>query len=186
MFAVLLGVHLLLVLSAKKYIIDLKEVDHFHFALVLGAGLEKDNNPTDILMDRVQAAVFLYQNHKVDYLIMSGAARRGKDETAAMAAAAVACGVPQSAILQDQLGYSTFESCRNFLRNQSPADVIIVSQAFHLPRAILLQRWLGIPAFGYAARVYHFSPYKTAYWTLREAFALPFNLMKYLIYLFNK
>jgi SanA protein len=184
--AILAGYYLVLLIQSKRYILNIQDIDHFKYALVLGAGLEKDNRPSDILMDRVLAAVQLYQNHKVDYLIMSGAARKGKDETTAMTATAMAHGVPPSAILQDNQGFSTFESCRNVLRDRAPANLLIVSQAFHLPRAITLQRWLGIPTYGYAARIYHFSIYKIAIWALREACAMPFNLLKYLIYLLNK
>ena len=184
--AILAGYYLVLLIQSKRYILNIQDIDHFKYALVLGAGLEKDNRPSDILMDRVLAAVQLYQNHKVDYLIMSGAARKGKDETTAMTATAMAHGVPPSSILKDNQGFSTFESCRNVLRDQAPAELLIVSQAFHLPRAITLQRWLGIPAYGYAAGIYHFSSYKIAFWALREACAMPFNLLKYWIYLLNK
>jgi SanA protein len=174
--------YLFLFLKNKKYILNADQIDHFKYALVLGAGLEKDCRPSDILMDRIATAVQLYRSQKVDFLIMSGAAKRNKDEVKAMTAAARAQGIPDSAILQDGDGYSTFESCLHVIREYSPIRLLIVTQRFHLTRAITMQRWLGVEAFGCPARIYHFTFYKTAYWYLREIAAMPYNILKFLLY----
>jgi len=178
--------YLVIYFHNKKHIVNIHQLSHVHYALVLGAGLKKNGRPSDILMDRVLSAIELFQAGKVDYLIMSGAAREGKDETAAMAAAALDRGIPREAILLDRHGISTFESCLNYLQEYAPEKLVIVTQAFHLPRAIQLQRLLGIEACGYAAHIYRFSFYKVAYWYLREVLAMPFNLLKFVNYLFRK
>ncbi len=184
-FAILLCFYVAIFFHTKKYIIDPQQVFHAEYALVLGAGLEKDGQPSDILMDRILAAAQLFQSQKVNYLIMSGAAGHGKDETQAMAAAALAYGIPQNAIRLDGQGFSTFKSCLNTQRAYSPKNLVVVTQLFHLPRSIILARLLGIKTCGYAASNFHFSFYKTAYWYLREIIAVPFNFLKYLNYLFK-
>jgi SanA protein len=185
-FTILLCFYMAIFFHTRKYILDPQQTFHTEYALVLGAGLEKDGQPSDILMDRILAAAQLYQSQKVEYLVMSGAARHGKDETQAMAAAALVHGIPQNAILLDGQGFSTFESCLNVLRAYSPKNLVVVTQLFHLPRSIILPRLLGIETFGYTACNFHFSIYKTVYWYLREIIAVPFNLLKYLNYLFKR
>jgi SanA protein len=131
-------------------------------------------------MDRVSTAVELFRSAQVEQLIMSGARREGYDEPGAMQAAAIAQGVPESAVLLDPLGISTLDSCLNFKENFG-GEVVIVTQDFHLPRAIFLARKLGLPASGVAAHIYRFSWYKQAYWRAREILAMPYNIVKYFL-----
>lgn len=159
------------------------QIENFEYALVLGAGLEKNGQPSDILMDRIVSAMDIFNTHKVKILIMSGSQRRDYDEAGAMQKAAVSHGIPGAAILVDRSGNSTFQSCL-FVRNElNPSKVVIITQAFHLPRSILLQRLLGVEAYGISANNFSFSVLKKAFWYSREFFALPYNLLKYLIYL---
>lgn len=170
-------------LITRRFIYTKQPSDHFRYCLVLGAGLEKDGKPSDILMDRISTAVNLYENKRIDYLIMSGSRRRGYDEPNAMKVTALASGIPESAILIDPGGVSTLNSCFNVRENYAPDYLLIVTQQFHLPRAILLQRALGVNASGIAARLYKFSWYKKAFWYLREMLSLPYNMFKLLFYL---
>jgi SanA protein len=179
------GIFLLVWLLTKSSILPMEKALHYHYCLVLGAGLEKDGQPSDILKDRVATAQKLYKNKKVDRLIMSGTCRRAYDEPAAMQTTAVAQGIPQADILLDPAGISTLDSCINFLRDHKDETPLIVTQRFHLPRAILLARMLRVDAYGVAACIYRFSWYKRAYWYLRELFALPYNFFKLLLYLFK-
>lgn len=169
---------------SKQYILNGSSDFHFRYALVLGAGLENSSEPSDILLDRVMTAIQLYKTGKIDFLIMSGAAKKEKNEVAVMASVAEANGVPSAAIILDGCGFSTFESCRNFKSYYAPASVLLISQLFHLPRAISIQRLVGdVQAYGYAARIFHFSFLKTSYWYLREVIAIPYNFIKYLLFL---
>lgn len=186
-----IGLFLLLVLfyffiwlRTRRYILSLEEVQATKYALVLGAGLEKNGEPSDILKDRVLKAARLYKANKAQYLIMSGSVMKGKDEPGAMQTMALSLGVPQSAILLDRNGISTFHSCTNLKSQFNPANVTIITQYFHLPRSLFFQRLLGIQAFGLPADIYKFAIYKKAYWLLREFFALPYNIGKYLIHFF--
>jgi SanA protein len=181
----LVGAFIFIFLYSKRFIFKTDQYFKFKYALVLGAGLEKDGKPSDILLDRIQTAVEVYKKNKVEYLILSGSTRKGYNEPEAMRAAVIALGIPQSGIQIDPTGISTFHSCLHILRDYSPESILIITQQFHLPRAILLQRWLGVAAFGIAAKNFSFSVYKKCWWYLREVFALPFNLLKLAIYLFK-
>jgi vancomycin permeability regulator SanA len=182
LFLLLVMLYTVIWLQSRHYIRSLDEVEPAEYVLVLGAGLEINGAPTDILKDRVEKSVILYKANIVKSLIMSGSNFRGKDEPGAMQSMAIALGVPQSAILVDRQGISTIHSCINLKNRFDPENVIIVTQYFHLPRAIFLQRMLGIQAIGIPADIYKFSLYKKGYWLFREFFALPYNLIKYIIY----
>jgi len=175
-------VYLLVYLNTKQFVLNKNRLKQYKYCLVLGAGLEKDGKPSDILMDRVSTAVCLFNNKQVDLLIMSGTRRRGYDEPGAMQAAAIAQGVPDSAILLDPQGISTLNSCVNYRQKFSRESLVIITQPFHLPRSILLARKLGLNAYGIAAGIYHFSWYKRAFWYIREFFALPYNFIKLALY----
>ena len=173
-------------IAASNRILPMDELPDFTFAIVLGAGLEKDGNPTDILSDRVVSAVSLIKSGKVKKMILSGSKRmHDYDETAAMQNLAVQTGVRQNQIEIDNEGNSTFESMTNFKHNFPGNKVVIVTQNFHLPRAIWIARSLGVNAFGFAAQIYHFSWVKILYWGVREFFALPFNVLKLLKYSYS-
>jgi SanA protein len=179
---ILITIYVFIYLNARQYILRGKITGHYSNCLVLGAGLEKDSLPTDILTDRVCAAAKLYKNGQVDQLIMSGARRDAYDEPGAMRTAALALGLPKSAILLDFEGISTLDSCLNF-KDTYGSELVIVTQAFHLPRAVFLARKLGLPAYGIAAHIYRFSWDKQAYWQTREILAMPYNLVKLFVYL---
>lgn len=122
-------------------------------ALVLGSPVRRGLTP--ILADRVATAARLFHQGQVARLVLTGStsAETG-DEVAAMACAALAAGVPAAALDRDPLGRHTFESIEN--ARARPGPLVVVTQRFHLPRALYLCERLGIDAVGVAAdlRVY--------------------------------
>jgi len=170
---------------ANHYLLKPDRIDFFDYALVLGAGLEKDGKPSDILLDRILTAVNLYKKRKVGLLVMSGSVKAGYDEVQAMKATAIKMGVPPCAIRLDRRGISTFHSCINLVKVFAPQTVLIVSQKFHLPRAIFLQRLLGVKAFGIPADNIRFSFLKIILWSMREFFSIPYNAFKILLFFMN-
>jgi vancomycin permeability regulator SanA len=136
-------------------------------AIVFGAGLRRDGMPTTVLADRVKTAVELHQQDLVSMIIMSGTRNEdGYDEPASMKALAVALGVPESAILEDRGGTRTIETCRRAHLEFGLDSATLVSQRYHLPRALAMCESLDISAVGIAAdrRTYR----SNSYWTLRE------------------
>lgn len=121
-------------------------------AIILGAALKPDGSLSDVLSDRVKTGVELYKSRSVPYLIMSGDdGKNHRDEVTAMAKAAQAAGVPAKAIIIDGKGYRTYESCKNAIQTYHLTKAIVVTQRFHLPRALFLCNELGIETYGFAA-----------------------------------
>ena len=137
-------------------------------AIVFGAGLRRDGTPTTVLSDRVETAAELFHAGKVERLLMTGSVRAGYDEPAAMAARAEELGVPRHAIVLDPGGVRTFESCLRASEILGVRSALLVSQRFHLPRALALCAAQGIEATGVAADRSRYSPRARSFWELRE------------------
>lgn len=121
-------------------------------ALVLGARVYPDGRLSPMLDDRVRAGVELYKAGRVDKLLMSGDnSERHYDEVTAMRRRAIELGVPSDDVVRDFAGFRTFDSLIRARELWGLRELIIVSQEFHLPRALFLARGLGIDADGYIA-----------------------------------
>jgi SanA protein len=148
-------------------------------AIVFGAGLYRDGTPMPVLADRVATAVDLYKAGKVSKLLLTGDNRFPEyNEPEAMRRYAVSLGVPDADLVSDYAGRRTYDSCyrARFIFNVKKA--ILVSQEFHLPRAVYLCDQLGIEAVGVAAdrRVYQTS--SLIQWNLREWAACFFAILE--------
>ncbi len=139
-------------LSTRGDIRSVKTAPSLPVAMVLGAGLRFDGKPSDVLQARVNTAVSLYKAGKVRVLLMSGDNSLAEyDEVSAMKKAAVALGVPSEHVLLDFAGFRTLDSCVRLRKVFGQTEAVIVSQGFHLPRAIHLCRWAGVAATGVEA-----------------------------------
>jgi vancomycin permeability regulator SanA len=117
-------------------------------AVVFGAGLVA-GKPSPALADRVHGAVRLYQQGRVSHLLMTGDnSVVTYDEVTAMKDQAVAEGVPGSAITRDYAGFSTYDSCYRARDVFGIRAAVLVTQDYHLPRALYSCRELGIDAVG--------------------------------------
>jgi vancomycin permeability regulator SanA len=118
-------------------------------AIVLGAGLDGAGRPSPFLAERIAVAAQLYRLGRVRALLMSGDhSRTGYDEVGAMAAAAEHLGVPASAIVQDHAGFDTYSSCYRARSVWGISRAVVVTQPFHLARAVWLCNQLGVDAEG--------------------------------------
>ncbi len=175
--------YIFLVGFTKSKIYSIEKIPFNQFTLVLGAGLEKNGLPTEILSDRVETAIKLIENNKTDFLILSGSTKSiNYNEPESMKALAKSLGVEDSKLLMDFEGISTFNSVLNLVNYVNIKQITIVTQNFHLPRAIWLAEQLGFMAYGISANLYKFSGFKISSWYLREIIALPFNLLKVIKY----
>jgi SanA protein len=175
--------YIFLINFSKSKIYSIEKIPFNQFTLVLGAGLEKNGLPTEILSDRVETAIKLLDNNKTDLLILSGSANSfNYNEPESMKAFAKSLGVEDSKLIMDFEGISTFNSVLNLVNYVNIKQIIIVTQNFHLPRAIWLAEQLGFIAYGISANLYKFSGFKIACWYLREIIASPFNLLKVIKY----
>jgi SanA protein len=141
-------------------------------AIVFGAGLRRDGSPTAVLRDRVETAAALYFGGKVEKLLMSGDNRFVTyNEPEAMRQYALALGVPQADIVLDFAGRRTYDTCYRARAIFGVDRAILVTQGFHLPRALFLCNALGIQATGVEANNHYFLKRSRLYWNARELFA---------------
>lgn len=141
-------------------------------ALVLGAGLNRDGTPGVVLQDRVETAAELYFSGKVEKILMSGDNSTDYyDEPGAMQDYALSLGVPQEDIALDFAGRRTYDSCYRAKAIFGIDQLIVVTQAFHLPRAIFLCNTLGIEAEGVPADDANYRRSSYTFWWVREVLA---------------
>jgi vancomycin permeability regulator SanA len=144
-------------------------------AIVFGAGLRRDGTPTLVLADRVAAAARLYHEGRVQSLFLSGSARgQAYDEAEAMRRLAVELGVDPQDILVDKQGTRTLETCLRARQAFGIRSALLVTQRFHLPRALVLCEAMGIEADGVQADLSRYSTRSRWLWELRE---LPASLV---------
>lgn len=141
-------------------------------AIVFGAGLRRDGSPTAILRDRVATAAELYLSGQVTHLLMSGDGQSlGYNEPDAMRQYAILLGVPDQAISVDYAGQRTYDSCYRAKAVFGLTDVLLVTQRFHLPRALFLCNGLGLDALGVEANNHRYWSGSMFLWNIREQLA---------------
>ena len=162
----------ILLLYSKPRIFSAAAVPPRRVAIVFGAGLWRDGTPTPVLRDRVQTAANLYFDGKVEKLLMSGDNTTVEyNEPEAMRQYALGLGVPDEDIVLDYAGRRTYDTCyraRDIFRVDS---VILVTQDFHLPRALYLCNMLGVEAVGVPADIQYYRKISRALWHFRETLA---------------
>ncbi|HYH36228.1 MAG TPA: ElyC/SanA/YdcF family protein [Candidatus Saccharimonadales bacterium] len=128
------------------------QVPHRHVAIVFGAGLYDHGKPTSYLRARVETAVQLYKAKRVDKLLMTGDnTRKTYNEPKAMRDLALQLGVPGKDIVLDYGGRDTYDSCHRAHAIFKVSSGTVITQGYHLPRALMTCRDLGINAIGVAA-----------------------------------
>lgn len=148
------------------------EVPQARVALVLGAGLNRDGSPGLILRDRVETAIDLYNSGKVEKILMSGDnVSNNYDEPGAMQSFAIEMGVPAEDIILDYAGRRTYDSCYRAKVIFGLDKVIVVTQAYHLPRALFLCNAFDIEADGMPADDSHYRRSFYTFWWFREILA---------------
>ena len=120
--------------------------------LVLGAGIRTDGSPSPMLQDRLNTGIELYQNGAAPKLLMSGDHGRKKyNEVQTMKDIALDQGVPSEDVFMDHAGFSTYDSLYRARDVFQARKVIIVTQKYHLYRALYIARSLGLDTWGVSA-----------------------------------
>jgi len=138
-------------------------------AIVFGAALKnKGHDPSPFLLIRVKAAVALYETERVEQLLMTGdGGRSDHDEPAVMRREAIKLGVPADKIIMDKFGFDTFDSCYRARYVRGITSAIVVTQGYHLPRAVYSCQQQGIDTIGLDAPTI-ISRQNMAWYLLRE------------------
>jgi SanA protein len=163
---------LYVIFSTSSQVFALKDVPKTRVAVVFGAGLQRDGTPSPVLRDRVATAADLYFAGKVEKILMSGDNRFvDYNEPGAMFTYAVDLGVPAEDIVLDYAGRRTYDTCYRAKHIFQVETATLVTQGFHLPRAIYVCNSLGLPAVGVSADARPYRSFSRLYWGLRETVA---------------
>ena len=140
-------------------------------AIVFGARVWGDGEVSPVLYDRVLTAVELYRAGRVKKILMSGDnSTENYDEPTAMKKTAVGLGVPADNIVLDFAGRRTYDTCYRAKNIFGIEKAILVTQQFHLPRAIYLCSNLGVDSIGITANRREYEG--SGNWTFREFFSV--------------
>ncbi len=143
--------------STKNNIItseDASELEDIDCILVLGCLVRSDGTPSDMLADRLQTGIELYFSGNGTKLLMSGDHGQAEyDEVNAMKNFALSLGVPSDDIFMDHAGFSTYESIYRAKEIFGADKIVVITQGYHLNRALYIAERLGIEAFGVSADI---------------------------------
>jgi SanA protein len=123
-------------------------------AIVLGAKVYATGTPAPMLTDRLDTGIALYKLGKVDKILLSGDhGQKTYDEVNAMLDYVVARGVPDEDVFTDHAGFSTYDTMYRARDVFEVKDALVVTQGFHLARAVYTARALGLEATGVVADI---------------------------------
>lgn len=160
---------------AEKKTFTVQAVASSRVAIVFGAGLQYDGSPSPILRDRVETAAQLYFSGKVEKLLMSGDNRFvDYNEPGAMRAYAVSLGVPEEDIVLDYAGRRTYDTCYRARAIFGLEEAILVTQKYHMPRALFTCNGIGLKSVGVESEVRKYGVVSRLIWNTRE---LPASLV---------
>lgn len=173
--AILLGLAILILprlitaLYAIPRMYNIKNAPTTPVAIVFGAGLWRDGTPTTVLRDRIATASELFFSGKVQKILMSGDnSYLDYNEPGAMRDYALSLGLPETAIVLDYAGRRTYDTCYRARAIFGIQNAILVTQSFHMPRALYTCYALGLTAIGVPSDRREYRLGSLLFWNLRE------------------
>ena len=160
--------NLVMTRSARSHIVaGPQDAPAAKVAIVLGARVYDNGNPSPMLADRLATGVELYKLGKVDKLLLSGDhGTTTYDEVNVMLQYCLDRGVPEEDVFTDHAGFDTYDTMYRARDVFKVTDALVVTQQFHLPRAVYIARTLGLDATGVVADI---QPYYSEWrFALRE------------------
>ncbi len=146
------GINQYVKISAAPYIINDTETVDADCILVLGCRVHENNRPSNMLSDRLRKGVELYEKGVAPKLLMSGDhGRKEYNEVAVMKKYAIDASVASEDVFMDHAGFSTYDSMYRARDVFGVKKVVIVTQKYHLYRAVYIARSLGLDAYGVAS-----------------------------------
>jgi vancomycin permeability regulator SanA len=148
---VLVGPSVYIELATRRHVVVPEAAPVAPWGIVFGAGLAPGGEPSPILAERLDMALALWRAGRVERLLLTGNSDPHHDEIRSMRRYLAKGGIPEQAISGDLEGVSTFDSCWRARSVFGVQRAILVTQAFHLPRAVFLARAAGMDAVGVRA-----------------------------------
>jgi SanA protein len=167
-------INIAMVKGNEKYIYrDLEAIPGKTAVIVLGSQI-RAGSPSPVLRDRVEGGIELVRRGKGRKLLLSGDhGQRYYDEVNAMRhyVLSYAPEIPEEDIFMDHAGFNTWDSMYRARDVFEVHDLLIVTQDFHISRAVAIARSLGLDAAGYSLNQDRFKGRSLNYWNFREYFA---------------
>ena len=163
-------IQIVFILTTRSQIVDAGAVADKQIAIVLGASVKSDGEPSDILADRLITALELYREGRVQKFLLSGDhGTTSYDEVKAMRDFLLGYGVAPEDLFLDHAGFDTYDSLYRARFIFGVTDAVIVTQGYHLPRALITAKAVSINAQGVKADRQRYV--KMIYFQFRELFA---------------
>lgn len=153
---ILLAINLTVVLGTRADIRNPDKEEDYLYALILGAKVHEGGILSDMLRDRMDAGIALYQEGSVQKLLLSGDNSGKWGEVTAMKEYAMQNGVPEADIIMDEEGFSTYESLSRAKQVYGIEKLVIVTQKYHLYRALYIAKHMDITAVGCDAALHSY------------------------------
>lgn len=166
---ILAAVNLTVFFSTRDKIEPISAADGYEYALILGAKVHEGGVLSDMLRDRMDAGIALYRDGSVKKLLLSGDDSGKWGEVTFMKEYAMQNGVPEEDILTDGEGFSTYESLSRAKTVFGIEKLVIVTQKYHLYRALYIAEDMDIEASGCDAALHSYAG--QLYRELREILA---------------
>lgn len=167
------GVNFYIILSQRGKIISSEEasrLDKVDYVLVLGCGVREDGTPSRMLYERLKTGAQVLERQSGASLLLTGDnSGESYNELAVMKKVSLENGVEESQMTIDDYGFSTYESLKNAKEKFGAKKIIIITQPYHMYRALYIANKLGIEAYGVTAYL-PFYP-RQILWSLREVLA---------------
>ncbi|WP_195263901.1 MULTISPECIES: ElyC/SanA/YdcF family protein [unclassified Clostridium] len=136
--------------SYKKYIYNIEDIPSESDAIiVLGAGVRVDGTPSDILADRLETSLEVFEAGLANVFLLSGDhGREEYNEVGSMKKYILQNDIDEKLIFMDHAGFSTYDTMYRAKEIFKVDKAIIVTNEYHLPRALYIAKKLGIDAYG--------------------------------------
>lgn len=156
----------------KRIYENLNDVKDEQVAIVMGAGVTPDYKPSDVLRDRLELAADLYNDGKVEKILVSGDNRwHNYNEPLVMREVLIKeHNVQPEDVVADYAGRRTYDTCRRANEIWELEHAIVITQGFHLPRTIFTCNQLGVEGSGISATEQEYLG--MSYFKIREFFAI--------------
>lgn len=171
-FFLLGGFRVAMLLISEPLIKSYEDIQAMPVVMVPGAGLLRDGTPSSPLRDRLDAAAQLYRDGKVQKILLTGDNRFvNYNEPGAMRNYLIQAGIPEEDLVLDYAGRRTYDSCYRAKAIFGLDEIIIVTQPYHLPRAVFLCDKLGLETQGLPIEQSEYIRSRFLFWNFREIFA---------------
>ena len=167
-----------LLTQTASWIKETKPPAAYRTAIVFGAGINPNLQPTKVLRDRLDKTIQLVEQDQLDRILLSGGKIHKTSESTIMYNYLIERGIPAEMLVRDEQGNSTYDT---LLRAKNTFDIqqaVLITQKFHLPRALAIAQELEMDVIGIAADTKTFRPDSLLWWNFRELFAWVWTLVK--------